>query len=532
MKAKLLSLVVACGALAGLWASDPALAQKSGGVLRIPLGTSIASVSIHEESTIVVLGPMMGVFNNLVMFDQHMPQNSLSSIVPDLASSWSWSEDGKELTFKLRQGVKWHDGKPFTAADVKCTWDLIAGKSAEKLRVNPRKSWYRNLEEVTPNGDLEVTFRLKRPQTSFIALLASGWSPVYPCHVTARDMRTRPIGTGPFKFVEFKPNESIKVVRNPDYWKPGRPYLDAIEYTFVPNPATAILAFAAGKFDRTGQGYMSIPLMKQAKEQAPNAVCTVVSWNVPRQMLVNRSKPPFDNPELRRAMALTLDRRAFIDILGDGQGEIGSAMMPPPAGTWGMPPEMLETLPGYGSDVAKSRAEAREIMKKLGYGPDKRLAVTVTTRDAPAYRDPGVLLIDQLKEIYIDGTLTAIDTTQWYPTVMRKDYTVGITVSENGLDDPDQQFYENFACGAERNYTGYCNAEVDQLIDRQSSEPDTSKRKQIVWEIERKLAEDAARPSLFFPMSAACWQPYFKGHTMMVNGNYNGWRLEDAWLDK
>ena len=121
MKARLRSMVLACGALAGLWASDPALAQKSGGVLRIPLGTSIASVSIHEESTIVVLGPMMGVFNNLVMFDQQVPQNSLASIVPDLASSWSWSEDGNELNFKLRQGVKWHDGKPFTATDVKCT---------------------------------------------------------------------------------------------------------------------------------------------------------------------------------------------------------------------------------------------------------------------------------------------------------------------------------------------------------------------------------------------------------------------------
>ena len=135
-----------------------------------------------------------------------------------------------------------------------------------------------------------------------------------------------------------------------------------------------------------------------------------------------------------------------------------------------MPPEVLQTLPGYGSDVARNRAEAREIMNKFGYGPDKRLAVTLTTRNAPAYRDPAVLLIDQLKEIYIDGTLNAIDTTQWYPTVMRKDYTIGLTVSENGLDDPDQQFYENFSCGAERNYTGYCSAEVDSLIDRQSSD--------------------------------------------------------------
>jgi peptide/nickel transport system substrate-binding protein len=510
----------------------PASAEKVGGVLRMPMITSPASMSIHEESTIAALGPMMGVFNNLVMFDQHVPQNSLSSIVPDLASSWSWSEDGRELSFKLRPGVKWHDGKPFTARDVKCTWDLIAGRAPEKFRVNPRKSWYRNVEEVTTNGDLEVAFRLKRPQTSFIALLASGWSPVYPCHVSPRDMRTHPIGTGPFKFVEFKPNEAVKVTRNPDYWKPGRPYLDGIEYTLMSTPATAILAFAAGKFDRYAQGIMSIPLMKQLKDQVPNAECTVVPWNIPRQLLVNRSKPPFDNAELRRAMVLTLDRRAFIDILSDGQGEIGGAMMPPPAGSWGMPPELLQTLPGYGPDVAKNRVEAREIMKKLGYGPDKRLAVTVTTRNAGGYRDAAVLLIDQLKEIYIDGTLNAIDTTQWYPTVMRKDYTVGLTVSENGLDDPDQQFYENFSCGAERNYTGYCNAEVDQLIDRQSSEPDTAKRKQIVWEIERKLAEDAARPALFYPMSAACWQPYFKGHTMMVNGNYNGWRMEDVWLDK
>jgi peptide/nickel transport system substrate-binding protein len=521
-----------CAALLIVSVAAPALAQKSGGTLRIPFVTSPASMSIHEESTIAVLGPMMGVFNNLVMFDQHVPQNSLSSIVPDLAESWTGNEDGTALTFKLRLGVKWHDGRPFTARDVKCTWELIAGTASEKLRVNPRKSWYRNLDTVSVDGDHQVTFRLKRPQPSFLALLASGWSPVYPCHVPPREMRLKPIGTGPFKFVEFKPNEAIKVVRNPDYWKPGRPYLDAIEYTFIGNPSTAILAFAAGKFDRFAQGILSLPLMKQLKEQEPKAVCVTVPWNIPRQLIVNRDKAPFDNPELRRAMVLSLDRRAFIDIISDGDGSVGGAMMPPPAGSWGMPAEMLQTLPGYGPDVQKNRAEAREIMKKLGYGPDKRLAVTVTTRNVAAYRDPAVLLIDQLKQVYIDGTLNPIDTTQWYPTVMRKDYAVGLTVSENGLDDPDQQFYENFACGAERNYTGYCSPEVDQLVDRQSAETDIEKRKQLVWQIERKLAEDGARPAIFYPTSAACWQPYFKGHTMMVNGNYNGWRMEDAWLDK
>src|SRR4029078_9480532 len=147
------SLAVAGGLLGAVLMGEPVQAEKAGGVLRMPMITSPASMSIHEESTIASLGPMMGVFNNLVMFDQHVKQNSLESIVPDLALSWASSEDGKELTFRLRQGVKWHDGKPFTAKDVKCTWDLIAGTAPEKLRVNPRKSWYRNLDSVTVDND-------------------------------------------------------------------------------------------------------------------------------------------------------------------------------------------------------------------------------------------------------------------------------------------------------------------------------------------------------------------------------------------
>src|SRR5467141_3421061 len=134
----------------------------------------------------------MGIFNNLIMFDQHVKQNAIKSVVPDLATGWSWSEDGTELTFTLRQGVKWHDGKPFTSADVKCTWDVLAGRGKEKLRINFREAWYENLAEVTANGDHEVTFRLKRRQPAFIALLASGYSPVYPCHVALREMRQHP----------------------------------------------------------------------------------------------------------------------------------------------------------------------------------------------------------------------------------------------------------------------------------------------------------------------------------------------------
>jgi len=525
-------LAAAAGVLAAIVSPDLAFAQKQGGVLKVYFFDSPASMSIHEEATIAAEGPMMGVFNNLVMYKQDVPQSGLQSIVPDLATEWSWDEDKSQLTFRLREGVRWHDGKPFTARDVQCTWDMLAGKSSEKFRLNPRKAWYRNLEGVTTNGDYEVSFRLKRPQPSFIALLASGFSPVYPCHVSPRDMRSNPIGTGPFKFVEFKPNEVIKVTRNPDYWKKGHPYLDGIEYTIIKNPSTGVMAFAAGKVDFTSPFFLQIPVLKDLKNQASDAICELTPSNVNRNAMFNRGASPFNNPELLRAAALSVDRKAFIDILTEGKGNIGGAMLPPPEGVWGMPLDMLKTLPGYDPEVPKNRAEARKIMEKLGYGPDRRLPVTVSTRNIPPYRDPAIILIDQLKEIYVDGQLEPIDTAQWLPKVMRKDYTVALNLTGNGLDDPDQTLYENFTCGAEGNYDGYCNPELDKMVDRQSREFDQTKRKELVWAIERKLAEDAARPIIYHSRSGTCWKPYVKGFVPMINSIYNGLRMEDVWLDK
>jgi peptide/nickel transport system substrate-binding protein len=513
-------------------AAGAALAQKRGGTLRVYFFDSPATMSVHEESTIAGQGPAMGVFNNLVMFDQHVPQSGLNTIVPDLATEWSWNEERTQLTFRLRPNVKWHDGKPFTAKDVKCTFDLLLGNSTEKLRLNPRKPWYRNLDEVVVKGDDEVIFRLKRPQPAFIAFLASGFTPIYPCHVPARDMRQHPIGTGPFKFVEFKPNEYIKVVRNPDYWKKDRPHLDGIDWTIIKNQATGQLAFLSGQYDMTSPYFFQVPLINDTQKQDPQAVCRLVPSNVNRNVILNREKPPFNNPELRRAVALTVDRKAFIETLTQGKGDIGATMLPPPEGIWGMPSELARKLPGYDPDIEKNRAEARKLMEKNGYGPNNRLALKVSTRNIPPYRDPAVLLIDQLKQIYIDAELEPVDSPAWFPKVARKDFTIGLNLTGQGVDDPDQTFYENFACGSENNYDGYCNPEIDKLFDQQSAEANQEKRKQLVWEIEKRLAEDVARPVLYHNRSGTCWHPYVKGYTPMINSIYNGNRMEDVWLDK
>ena len=168
------ALLAAAFSVPLLLATPTASAQKAGGILRAYDRENPPTASIHEEATISTVMPFMAVFNNLVLFDQQSKRNSREAIVPELATEWTWNDDRTKLTFKLREGVKWHDGKPFTSEDVKCTWDTITEKRKSGWRKNPRQEWYFNLKEVTTNGDHEVAFQLGRPQPAFLTLLAGG----------------------------------------------------------------------------------------------------------------------------------------------------------------------------------------------------------------------------------------------------------------------------------------------------------------------------------------------------------------------
>ena len=180
----------------------------------------------------------------------------------------------------------------------------------------------------------------------------------------------------------------------------------------------------------------------------------------------------------------------------------------------------------------KDREQARAIMTKLGYSATNPLKIKVATRNLATYRDPAAVLIDQLKTIYIDAELDPVESSAWFAKVARKDYQVGLNLTGNGIDDPDQAFYENYSCNSERNYTHYCNKDLEKLFDQQSAETDLAKRKKLVWEIDKKIQEDVARPILFHARTGTCWKPYVKNMTIMSNSAYNGYRYEDLWLDK
>ena len=147
-------------------------------------------------------------------------------------------------------------------------------------------------------------------------------------------------------------------------------------------------------------------------------------------------------------------------------------------------------------------------------------------------REATVIVTDQLKKIHIAGELDILETPQWYARLARKDYTIGLNVTGVSVDDPDGNIVKNYSCKSERNYTQYCNPEVDQLLAAQSRELDKEKRRKIVWDIERLLVDDAARPNIISNVAANCWQPYVRNYIPHDNSQYNSLRFEDVWLDK
>lgn len=194
--------------------------------------------------------------------------------------------------------------------------------------------------------------------------------------------------------------------------------------------------------------------------------------------------------------------------------------------------EMMEKLPGYAADVKKSRVEAQNIMRSLGYGPANQIKLKIVTRNLPDFRDPASIAVDQLKNIWIDAEVEAVETANFLPKLMRADFVVALTAIGSGLDDPDQNLYENYICDSKRNYTRYCSRDIDNMIDRQSMERDVNQRRELVWEIDRRLQEDIVRPILYYMRKATCWSPHLKGMKLQVNSIYNGWRMEEIWLDR
>src|SRR5258705_4538074 len=365
-------------------AGSPSLGQapKYGGGLTLRLREDLPQgFAIHEAATISTLWPAMPCFSNLVLFDSLKTTHRMDAVIGELAERWSWQDNDRSLVFFLRTGVRWHDGKPFSSKDVKFTFDWLreAPDAPAKLRINPRRDWYANLEAVEAIDPQTVAFRLKRPQPSLLLMLASGYTPIYAAHVPPASYRTGCVGTGPFKLKEWRKGEFVEYVKNPDYFVKGRPYLAGLRYLIIGERGTATAALQAGRVDTAFPGQTPKPIAERLKKAVPQLVMTPVNTSVIDHLVVNTKKPPFDNPKVRLDLSCAIDRPPLIDAGYQGGAGLGASVASPPYGGWGLLDHGIRALTRNGK-AADEKARARTLLAEAGFGPKSRLMLAMLTR--------------------------------------------------------------------------------------------------------------------------------------------------------
>jgi len=514
----------------------PALGQgpKPGGVLKVMQREDLPQgFAIHETSTISSVWPAMPCLSNLVIFDPLKKQESMDTVLGELAEKWSWQDNYRNLVFFLRKNVKWHDGHPFTSKDVKFTFDMLreAPDAQAKLRINPRKDWYANVEAIEAPEPHTVVFRLGRPQPSLLLMLASGYTPVYAAHIPPASYRTGCIGTGPFKLKEWKRGEYVDYVRNPDYFIKDRPYLDGLRYIPITERGTKFAALQAGRLDVAFPGDGSKTIAEQVTKAEPRIKLTVAAQNVNDNLMLNTTKPPFDNVKVRQAMSLAIDRKAYAQAVHQGGAIIGASMAPRPYGVWGLLEKDLAKLPGFGGKPADNKAKAKKLLAEAGFGPSSPLKLELLTRNTPVYLDFASFVVSELKHVGVEGAVKLIETAQWHPMATRKEYQFGPNLTGIGPDDPDANFFENYGCASPRNYTGYCNEQIAKMVEQQSQELDLKKRMEMVWTIQKRLEEEAARPMVGWRLEYYLQWQHVK-NLVPHQSIYNWGRMQEVWLDK
>ena len=344
-------LAMAFAALAApAWAQET---PRPGGELVYSILAEPPSFDAHQEATFAVPHTTAPFYSLLVKLDPA----EYPKVVPDLAESWTISPDGRTYEFKLRDGVKFHDGSLLTARDVKASLDHVVFPPAGVA--SPRKAVYAQVEAVEAPNPRTVRVRLKRAQPGMLTFLASPWNYVYKAELLEKDPqwhKKNVMGTGPFKFGEYVPGSHVTGTKNPDYFVKGLPYLDGFRGLFIVDGAARVAAFRGG---RVGADFVgATPLLDQASlKQAlgDKLVIQKSPWSCVLTITFNHEKKPFDDPRVRRALSLALDRREAARVLNEFSEYGTVAGLSQPGAPYAMPEAELEKVPGYWRDVERSR---------------------------------------------------------------------------------------------------------------------------------------------------------------------------------
>jgi peptide/nickel transport system substrate-binding protein len=521
-----LALAVLIGALVPA-AVRAAETPRRGGILLAAIGADAPSLDPHQESTFATIELVAPLYSTLLQIDPL----SYPKIIGDLATEWNISPDGLTYTFKIRPGVRFHDGSPLTAIDVKATYDKVVFPPPGVRSV--RKTAYSSISSVEAPDASTVVFTLKFPSASLLGNLASPWNVIYPKKYLDKDpnyFKANVVGSGPFKFKNYTRGSTFEGERNPDYFIKDRPYLDG--YKFYISPETAVRAAAL----RSGRAWIEFRTMPAAEVDAIRKTLgdKVVVQETPGTGLfgiaINNTVKPFTDVRVRKALTLAFDRYTAGRVLYPlaSLRDVGGLMRP--ATEWAMAEVELQKLPGFGRDMEKNRAEARRLLAEAGYPNGFKFVLKNRNVKTP-YQDFAVFAIQEWRKIGIEAEHRPLETASWFADGRDKgNFELIISGTFNYMDDPDL-FLQRYTTGDPNNWGRFADPRLDDLYARQARVLDPAERKRLVNEIEKIVLDNAYYiPGLWWRRSMVHWAKV-KNYVAPPN-HYSNQKLQDVWLSE
>jgi len=528
-----LAAAAVAGALIGL--SGPAVAQepKRGGILTFVVASKIPSMDGHRETTFGVVHPLAPFYSLLIRVNPENP-SSPTDFVCDLCVGEvpAPTNDGKTFTFQIRKDVKFHDGTPLTSADIKATYDKII--FPPQGVPSARKAFFTMVESVEAPDDYTVVFNLKYPSGAFIPALATPFNWVYSkkdLDTHGYDWHTQNVhGSGPFIFVEHVPGQGVEGKRNPNYHHEGQPYLDGYKSIEAPKMSVRLQAIRG---DRAAIEFRGFP--PKARDDLVAALGDKITvqesdWNCVLLYTPNQKAKPFDDPRVRRALTLGVDRWGGSRYLSEIAivKTVGGVVFPnhPLAAS----DEELERIAGYSRDLEKSREMAKQMLAEAGHSG---LAFELNNRgvDQP-YKVVGTWLIDQWSKIGLDVTQRVQPSGPFYDTLRsKKDFQVSIDFNCQSVINPLADV-SKFLGSAGNNHGQYDDPVLEDLFQKMQRSGSEAEQYALMRRYENRALDEAAH------MGVTLWWYKINPHRSYVKGwkiapsHYLNQQLDTVWLDK
>ena len=516
-------LLAACSAAA--WAAAPA--PVDGGLLKFAVGAEPPNYDCHAQTSFAFIHPVRPHYSTLLKFDTA----NYPKIVGDLAESWTVAKDGLTYTFKIRKGVKFHDGSTLTAEDIKATYDRIRKPPAGVLSV--REEGYADISTIETPDAQTVVFRLKKPNASMLANFASPWDCVYSAAKLKQDPRwpeRNVMGTGPFTFVEHVAGSHWTGRKFDGYFEKGKPHLNGYMALFVAG-APMVNALAAGEIMAEFRGHSPADRDRIVKALGDKAVVQESPWVCSLVVTFNTKKKPFDDQRVRKALSLAIDRWGGAQALQKVAlvRHVGGLLRP--GYEYALPEAELVKMPGFSKDINASRTEAKKLLADAG---QTNLAFTLTNRNvAMPYTPVGVFLIDQWRQIGINVRHEQLET-KLYLAAQQKDnptFDAAVDFNCDYMDEPNLQLQKYLSHDKSAiNYAGQTDRVLDDLYDKQSGEIDRKKRTLILRDFEKRALEQAYTiPTIWWHRIIVTNKRLHGWH--ITPSHYVGQDLADVWLD-